>query len=316
MKFALVVLIAATFSARAETVAIRRVDGSDLSVEIDRPTSPKSSPILLAIDGSLCTPEGLSEWVGWLRARRNGREPYSVVVVAKPGPTTPEADKDGNYSIGPEFRCTDEFKKHYTLDQRVLDHLQALAYLRKHAPWWNGRLLLWGFSDGAHVGARVGTYVPETKAAVLIGMGGGTPMAEQLELMMCATATPRYPCLKELRAQADEIRKLPIPGKSWHGDANTYAAWSSRLDAVQTNVLMFARFPIRLIHGEKDGSVPVAAARALAAALKAPSGPVEYLEVPGMGHGLGSGLSPEQSEKLRSQTLRWLLGRGLSEPEA
>ncbi|TAJ75112.1 MAG: hypothetical protein EPO42_14325 [Gallionellaceae bacterium] len=311
LKLLVMLLAAAAFSANAETLLVKRIDGSAINVEIQRPASSKPVPIVLAIDGSLCTPEGLSEWVGWLRSQRNGEKPYSVLVVAKPGPTTPAPDRDGGYSVGPHFACSDEFKRHYTLDQRVLDHLQALAYLRKNAPWWDGRLLLWGFSDGAHIGARVATYAPETKAGVLIGMGGGTSMAEELERMMCATEKPAETCVKNFRAQADEIRRNPIPSKSWLGDANTYAAWSSRLDGVETNVLAFARFPILLVHGAKDGSVPVAAARALASALKAPSGTVQYIEVPGMGHGLGSGLTPEESKMLRGRTLDWLLEHGL-----
>jgi predicted esterase len=311
VRFALLVVIAAILPAHAETLSVKRPDGSDIKIEVARPASSERGPIVLAIDGSLCTPEDLSEWLSWLRAQRNGETPYSVVVVAKPGPATPEPDKDGNYNISPEFRCTDEFKKYYTLDQRVLDHLQAIAYLRKSAPWWDGRLLVWGFSDGAHIGARVGTYTAETKAAVLLGMGGGTPMAAELEKMMCADAKPMDTCLRDFRAQTDAIRKNPVPSQSWLGDANTYAAWSSRLDGIETNVLRLASFPVRLVHGERDGSVPVAAARALAEAIGAPRGPIEYTEVPGMGHGLGSNLAPEQADKLRSQTLGWLLERGL-----
>lgn len=263
MKFALSVLAAVAFPAQAETLLVKRIDGSGIKVEVDRPESSLPVPVILAIDGSLCTPEGLSEWLGWLRTRRNGKKPYALVVVAKPGPSTPEPDTAGNYNIGPDFRCSDEFKKYYTLDQRVLDHLQALAYFRKNAPWWDGRLLLWGFSDGAHIGARLGTYAPETKGAVLVGMGGGTAMAEELERMMCTSAEPASRCAEEFRAQVDEIRRNPVPSKSWMGDVNTYAAWSSRLDAVETNALAYAGFPVLLVHGENDGSVPVSAARAL-----------------------------------------------------
>lgn len=301
----LVACLVSPCSAASFTVA--RPDGSPVVVDVDRPSGAARVPIVLAIDGSLCTPEAVSEWIEWLREHRSSGAPYALVVVRKPGTTTPAKDASGDYSIGPDFRCSDEFKRYYTLDTRVLDHLQALAHLRANADWWDGRLLLWGFSDGAHVAARVGVYSPETRAAVLVGLGGGTAMADELERMMCAEGAAGDACRREQRERMAAIRREPVPGRTWLGDANTYAAWHSRLDAVEANVLLDARFPVLLVHGERDGSVPVRSARELAARLAAPRGTVQYREVAGMGHGLGSGLDEAGAAALRSATLGWLL---------
>lgn len=304
-KLLFALLLAVTLPVRSAEVPVKRVDGTDIQVWIERPNSPGPGPILLAIDGSLCTPEELSEWVKWLAAQRNGPQPYTLVVVKKPSPTVPTLSPDGSYEVGPDFHCSDAFKRHYTLDQRVLDHLQALAYLRKSAPWWNGKLFIWGFSDGAHVGARVGTYTPETQKQVLIGLGGGTSLREELEQMMCPDSSG--PCRANFAAQVQKIRSNPTPEQSWLGEANTFAAWQSRLDAVELNALQFSRAPVLVIHGAQDGSVPVRSARKLAAALGAPKGTVEYREIGGMNHGLGSNLPAEHAAALQSEALRWLL---------
>ena len=307
LKVALALLGVVAIPADADTLFAKRLDGTDIQISVERPASDRPVPILLAVDGSLCAPEKYSEWINWLASKRNGATPYALVVVEKPSPTVPKLTANGSYDIGPDFQCSEGFKQHYTIDQRVLDHLQALAYLRKTSPsWWNGRLLIWGFSDGAHIGARVGLYSPETKAELLVGLGGGTTMAFQLEHSMCSEPNNAKQCRRDFRAKADEVRTNPTTNKSWLGEANTYAAWQSRLDTVETNALQYATFPVLVIHGVKDGSVPVESARALAKVLSRPSGSVEYWEIDGMGHGLGS-LDAQKGAQLQARSLEWLL---------
>jgi len=236
----------------------------------------------------------------------SGQKSYALLVVEKPEPTHPQQEADGSYRIEPGFSCSDAFKKYYTIEQRVLDHLSALAHLRKHADWWDGRLFIWGFSDGARVASRVGVFSPETKRMVLGGFGGGTSMAQDLESMMCAN-NEQPDCRANFHAQVEKIRANPTHLESWLGDANTYATWASRLDAVEANVLKEARFPVLLFHGTEDNSVPVSSARALAGALGVPNGTVIYHEIEGMGHGLGSGLSEDHAAELHENFRDWLL---------
>lgn len=306
-KSILAVLVVMMLPAKAETLIAKRLDGSDIQIWIERADTERPVPVVLAIDGSLCTPEESSDWIKWLAEQRNGAHPFTLVVVKKPSPTVPPTEPDGSYRIGSDFRCSNDFKQHYTLDQRVLDHLQALAYLRRYAPWWNRELLIWGFSDGAHVGARVGVYSPETKAQVLVGLGGGTSMAKELENAMCPQPGSVASCRSDYQEQLRKIRKNPTSDQSWLGEANTYAVWKTRLDSVDLYSLQYSAVPVLVIHGSKDGSVSVKSARALAEKLGSPKGLVEYKEVQDMNHGLGSGLPPAQASTLQETTLQWLL---------
>lgn len=292
--------------AKEQHVSVPRADGSSIELLIDRPTSATRMPVLLAIDGSLCIPSKTSEYMARLSPEASGLGPYALLVVEKPEPAAPTKDRDGSYSIGPDFRCSDTFKRYYTLEQRVLDHLRALQFLRKHADWWDGQLFIWGFSDGAHIATRVGAFTPETQGMVLGGLGGGTSMAHELEALMCAEDKEPEKCRGRFKAQISEIRANPTPEKSWLGDANTYAAWASRLDAIEANFLKDVLFPVLVFHGSEDNSVPVASARALANQLADSEGPITYREVEGMGHGIGSNLAPERGAQLQQEFLVWL----------
>lgn len=311
-------LVASVSSQRVEatdpfedaSLSIARVDGSAIRAEVVRPSIIGQVPILMAIGGSNCIPTRTSEQIERLSPKVS-RGNYALVIVETPEPTIPKQSADGSYNIGPDFRCSDAFKKYYSIDERAMDHLRAIQYLRRHAPWWNGQLLIWGYSDGGRIGTRVAAYSPETVRVVLGGFGGGVPMAREFEdFHICnpTKLTDRADCLSKVRAQFDTMRLNPTSAQTWNGDSNTYKAWASRIDAVEAHLLIDLSVPLLLIHGTEDKSVPISSARALAKELAAPGGPqFEYREVEGMGHGLGIGLSTEQSDKLQASILDWLL---------
>jgi len=293
------------------SISIPRIDGSHLTVDVVKPSVATKMPIILAIGGSICMPTNASEQIAKLSPATSGAIPYALVIVETPDPTIPPRSEDGSINIGPDFRCSDEFKKRYSIDERVMDHLRAIQYLRRRAPWWNGQLLVWGFSDGGRIGARVAAFSPETTRVVLGGFGGGVPMAQEFEdFHMCNSVRTgdQADCIAKVRAQFDEMRANPTSAQTWNGDSNTYKAWVSRIDSVEANVLHDLSAPLLLIHGAEDHSVPVSSARALAKLLSTADGPsFQYLEIPGMSHGLGAGLSKVQSDDLQAKVLRWLL---------
>lgn len=301
----------ATVKVESSYFSIPRIDGSKLTVNVAKPSVSMKIPIVLAIGGSLCIPTNASEQIEKLSPAPSGAIPYALVIVESPEPTIPPQSEDGSINIGPDFRCSEEFKKRYSVDERVMDHLRAIQYLRRRAPWWNGQLLVWGFSDGGRIGARVAAFSPETTRVVLGGFGGGVPMAREFEdFHMCnpAKTADRADCIAKVRAQFDEMRANPTSEQTWNGDSNTYKAWVSRIDSVEANVLHDLSAPLLLIHGTEDHSVPVSSARALAELLSTSDGPqFQYLEIPGMSHGLGAGLSGVQSNDLQAKVLQWLL---------
>ncbi|MCY1457969.1 Prolyl oligopeptidase family protein [compost metagenome] len=104
----------------------------------------------------------------------------------------------------------------------------------------------------------------------------------------------------------DEIRAAPVPSRDWMGESNTYAAWASRLDAVEANVLRDLKAPLLVVHGERDGSVPVASARKLAELMQGSGVVFRYREIPGMRHSLWGAATPQASEALHQEVLEWL----------
>lgn len=293
-----------------EMVPVARADGSAIDVMVTRPLGVKRVPIVLAVDGSLCIPSRLSEYMSRLSPESSGLSPYALVTVEKPEPSQPTMETDGSYSIGPEFQCSAAFKKYYSIDQRVLDHLRAIQFLRRHADWWDGRIFVWGFSDGARVASRVAAFTPETQRVVLGGLGGGISMASEFEdFHICPKERTenRDKCVSDLEALFNAMRENPTSSQTWNGDANTWRAWASRLDAVESNILKDVAVPVLLFHGSEDKSVPVASARLLAEQLSAPGGPpFEYREIAGMGHGLGSKLPEHEAAELQRELLAWL----------
>lgn len=313
-RFSAIVLLTTTSwlatagdSGPQDHLQIARLDGSLLDIHLQRPATQDKVPLLIYIDGSLCIPSTEDGTAQWLLHRDSTNKPYAVAIVDKSGPTIPQKNANGDIEIGPDFACSREFKQYYTIDQRVSDHLRALQYLRRHAEWWNGELLVWGFSDGGRIGAQLASYYPQTQAVALVGSGGGIPMAESMEDMVCATSADTAECRESLRRQVDEIRAQPVPGRDWMGEANTYAAWASRLDAVEANILRDLAAPLLVVHGERDGSVPVASARKLAEQMGESGVAFRYREVAGMRHSLGGGKEPGEVEALHQEVLAWLL---------
>ncbi|WP_447784366.1 alpha/beta hydrolase family protein [Stenotrophomonas bentonitica] len=292
-------------AAFSESLKVPRVDGTLVDVHLQRPSTAGKVPLLVYIDGSLCIPSTYNESVAWLLEKSDGARPFALAVIEKPGPTIPALNAEGNIEIGPDFQCSAEFRQHYSIDQRVIDHLRALQHLNRHASWWNGELLVWGFSDGGRIGAQLAAYYPQTKAVALVGVGGGMRMADSMEAMVCS-GPDTAACREALRKEMDEIRAAPVPTRDWMGESNTYATWANRLDAVEANVLRDLKAPLLVVHGERDGSVPVASARKLAELMQGSGVVFRYREIPGMRHSLWGTATPHESEALHQETLEWL----------
>ncbi|WP_440959502.1 alpha/beta hydrolase family protein [Oceanicaulis sp. LC35] len=288
---------------------IQTVDERDLHFYLDHPDDGERVPLLLLVDGSSC--------VGQLRPNmrydyRPGPERparYARLMVEKPG-VAPEA------SYGSE--CTEGFLRHYTIDNRVLDHLRVLQHLRATADWWNGELLVWGWSDGGDIASQLVAYYPQVTRAVLGAMGGGYTMAEHFEdFWACpeerVSGEEREACIADLRAQFERMEDNPTWRETWSGHDNSWAVWPTRLNSRLVHLLEDNTMPILIVHGEKDrNGTPVESARALVDALDASGNTAfEYWEIPCMGHGWGN-LPEAQGNALEEGMLDWLLGQEIA----
>ena len=284
----------------SERAIIPTVDDRPLTYYVDRPTAGRV-PLVLEIDGSSCVGQLREGFGDMLMPGPERAYPYAYLRVEKHG-VDPSAEHGAE--------CTDEFRKHYTIEGRVTDHLRVLQRLRREADWWDGTLLVFGWSDGGDVAGRLVAYYPGVTRAVLGAMGGGTTMAEHFrDLWACPEGTEdRSDCIRALEGQFERMRDNPTWRKTWSGQDNAWRVWPGRLDTKLSLLLADDPTPKLIVHGAEDfENTPVTSARALVTALREAGAPHRYWEVPGMRHGWGEPYPGEKGDALERAMRDWLL---------
>ena len=230
----------AAAAASVDLVA-RRDDGSLIHWSLDRHQGGPKQGILVLAQGSGCL--AATENPNIVRAK--GLLPdFAVVTVEKYGVRPHDAPKD------PFGGCSLDFHAHHTVSQRVADYQRVLAQ-PETSPWWDGRLVLFGGSEG---GAAVAMLAPRVRptALVVFSTAPGRSFRQTFKL----SVPP------EVAAQADsefaKIKADPLSPKLWGG--NSYRWWADILDHDLTADLLSVRAPILIVHGERDrsGSVQIA----------------------------------------------------------
>jgi alpha-beta hydrolase superfamily lysophospholipase len=219
-----------------------RDDGSAIDWSLDRQRGASKQGILVIAQGSGCA--GTSENSNVERAKELLPD-FAVLTVEKYGVRRHDSPND------PMGGCSPGFYAHHTVSQRVSDYERVLAEVEK-SQWWDGRLVLFGGSEG---GAAIAMLAPRVKptAVVVFSTAPGRSFGETFKL-----AVP-----PQVAAQADEefarIKADPLSPKLWGG--NSYRWWADILDHDLTADLLAVRAPILLVHGERDRSAPVQVAR-------------------------------------------------------
>ncbi|ABC63042.1 alpha/beta hydrolase family protein [Erythrobacter litoralis] len=288
---------------------VAAVDERVIHFYVDRPDVDGKVPLLVVIDGSGCLGQRRPSSWGDYAPTAGDPVPFARLMIEKPGVAADAAD--------PQAQCSQAFHDYYTIQNRVLDHLRVLQHLQAKAPWWDGRILLWGWSDGGDIGAQMLVYRPDIERAVLGAMGGGLTMAEHFERFWACPpemADKRAECLADLRADFAGILANPSGSLVWNGES--HATWASRLRSRLSSPLADNRVPLLIVHGERDHeNTPIESARALVGDLEASGNTTfEYWEIAGMGHGWDA-LPPLRQRALRDAMLEWLFA-GAIEPGA
>lgn len=287
--------------APVETVEILDLENEPITYHIHRYDADRKQPILLIIDGSGCRGQ-LRRGFGDLYQPPADRSLiYARVTVEKPGvePTSRELTD-----------CSAEFRQRHSIDNWVRDILRTLQHLRATADWWDGRIYIYGWSDGGDVGARVMSYYPDVERAVLGAQGGGYTMAQHFEdFWDCAAdrTTDREACLADVRAMFQDLRDNPVP-RADKGDTNLL--WRSRMFADLATLLEYGDTPLLVVHGALDRDhTPVESARLLVSRLQdAGRANLTYCEVPFMEHGHGS-FDDKQASMFEKALLSWLFAQ-------
>lgn len=236
----------------SDTFSILRSDGTEITFYLDTPKA-NSFPVLIGFQGSTCvTSYSMHQML------RSALLPLNIGVLS--------VEKRGLTSTS--TLCPDEYIQKNTIQERVLDHLQVVTFLRKNQPQWNHKLGLAGGSEGGMISALVAPHIPETTAVALLASGGGLTMGEEMLLLtkkqmqrQGASNHDIQTALAQMQHQFGEIKSNPTPEKEWLSDGkaarNTYKWWASILDVKLESALLSLEIPIYAAHGTADTSCPV-----------------------------------------------------------
>lgn len=239
----------------ADTFSIPRYDGTQITFYLDLP-STNSFPILIGFQGSVCVTSFPMH-----QMLKSALLPLGIGVLS--------VEKRG---LGLNSKnCPDEYIQKNTIQDRALDHLAVVQFIRKNQSHWNHRLGLAGASEGGVVAALVAPLIPETSALTLLAFGGGLTMGEELLLLtkkqmeqQGASDSDVQVALDKMRTQFSEMKSNPTSEKEWLSDGktarNTYKWWSAILDVKFESSLLSLDIPIYMAHGTADTSCPVESA--------------------------------------------------------
>ncbi len=287
----LCVLINQPAPAASVDLIARRDDGSLIYWSLDRQHRRPKQGILVLAQGSGCLAATENANV----ARAKGLLPdFAVVTVEKYGVHPHDRPKD---AFG---GCSPSFYAHHTVSQHVADYQRVLERVEASA-WWNGRLVLFGGSEG---GAAVSILAPRVNptAVVVFSTAPGRSFRETFKL-----AVP-----PDVARQADsefaKIKASPLSSKLWGG--NSYRWWADILDHDLTAELLSVRAPIMIVHGDRDRSGLVQIARMVRDDFKrAGQCNLTYWEFPGYDHQMQDEAGASHIDEVMQRVSAWLVSR-------
>ena len=282
------ILSAARTEAAPTDSVLKRDDGSSIYWTIDRQGGGAKQGVLLVAQGSGCL--AAAENPNIAKAKRLLPD-FAVVTVEKYGVEPHAKPKD------PFEGCSAAFYAHHTVSQRVIDYQHVLDHL-KHEQWWDGKLVMFGGSEG---GAAVAILAPRVNATsvVIFSSAPGHSFAQLFKM----TVPP------EVAQHADEefkkIKAAPTSAKVWGG--NSYRWWTDILKQDMTADLLRTTSPVLLVQGERDNHAPVAIARQIRDEFQnAGRSNLTYWEFPGYDHAMQDEQGTSHLDEVMAQISKWL----------
>ncbi len=270
-------VLASAAVAAPERHETKRPDGSTINWYLDRPENARAGIIILA-QGSGCQSALASKNLAVARKAFPG---FAALMVDKYG-VGPGDDPADPFDKG----CSETFRAHHTMGQRVADYKQVLTPLRDET-WWDGKIVLFGGSEGGGVAARLAPEI-DADAAVLLSTGGGVTFGEMVrqsimdEMARNAVPKDQWPPVDEAFRKA---RENPQSSEVWAG--SSYRFWADAIDRRAVDAMLLSKSALLLIQGGKDDSTPVANARSVADLFaKNERCNLTYWEFPSFDHGM------------------------------
>jgi len=287
----------------ATTLLIPRTDGSNMRVYLSTPQK-ESFPVVVLLQGSVCE----SSWpmFNWTQGPLLAAG-ISVVAIEKYG-----LDNTSH-------SCPQAYLEHNSIQQRILDHVQLVSYLRANLPGWNKKIGWAGNSEGGQVGSLVAPLIPETSAVVMLASGGGMTMSQELpliftKLMRRQGATPLAikNQMDDIQAHYLEIHANPIWSKEWLSDGkaarNTYKYWDSILWIKALPLLENLNIPIYVAHGTEDTSSAFESSQLIADRFKELGKTnLTFKPYPGLEHNFSDLKGVSHQQEVLGDSINWLV---------
>ncbi len=244
-----------------------RPDGSTITWYLDRQAGEAMQPILVLGQGSGCASvRGNAN----IEAAKKLLPAAAIITVEKYGVLEGDAPK-----AFPDD-CRPAYTAHHTISQRVADYRQVISNLKTES-WWNGKLILFGGSEG---GAAMQILASEVHpdAAVIFSSATGMPFREAFVRVLPPSEAKTVP------THIAAIRKDPTSTKTWL--ANSYLWWSDIMDRkLSDDAIRAISTQFLVVQGRRDQSNPVASARRFAANFRrAGRENISYWEFPDYDH--------------------------------
>lgn len=290
--FALAVFIAVSpATAEPQSFETPRADGSLIHWTLDAPDSDGKSGLIVIAQGSGCAAAMQSPN---LKLARSVFGNLTALTVEKYG-VQPRDDPSDDH-----MDCSQAFREHHTLSQRVADYRQVIESLRD-AAWWNGKLVLFGGSEG---GIVIAMLAPEVRAdvAILISTGGGVPFGQMVRQSIPEEGWPT------VDATFEKARRNPDSTELWAGQSLRF--WADAVDRRAADYMLRADTGFLLIQGGRDGSGAANVARAVSDLFaKVGRCNLTYWEFPAFDHGMVDAGGGAHMAEVLSQASSWLNAR-------
>lgn len=224
---------------------------------------------------------------------------FAVVTVEKYAVRPHDVPKD------PMGGCSAAFYAHHTVSQRVGDYQRVLSE-QEVLRWWDGRLVLFGGSEG---GAAVSMLAPRVRptAVVVFSTAPGRSFRETFRLSVPPAVAA------EAESEFVKIAANPLSSKLWGG--NSYRWWADILDHDLTADLLAVGAPILLVHGERDRSGPVQIARRVRDDFRRTGHcNLTYWEMAGYDHEMRDAAGASHIDEVLQRISGWLAPRVHSPP--
>lgn len=205
--------------------------------------------------------------------------------------------RQGDNPTDDHLDCSQAFREHHTVSQRVADYRQIIESLRD-APRWNGDWVLFGGSEGGIVMAMLAPDV-QAVAGILISTGGGVLFGQMVRQSIPQEGWPT------VDATFEKARQNPHSTELWAGQSLRF--WADVIDRRPSDYMLRANTSFLLIQGGRDASGAVDVARAVNDQFtEAGRCNLTYWELPGLDHGMVDAEGNTRMEGILSQAHFWL----------